>query len=218
MIALVAVVLLLSLTGAILMETLASNREGSSIIDRQRAIDAADAGVSAAVANLFADVTDELGSFDEPVRFSSGGYWTQVADNGDNTYTLTSVGTVRSEAQAIEVVVVPQQVSIFNHALFAGNSDADPLYSLGLGGESSQADEANGNVYSGNDLEVTGDATATGNVSATGVVSGIGGESHASTQILPDLEGQDFENTADYNVQDLFGGGENQPGSDLGMG
>lgn len=207
-IALVAVVLLMSLSGAILMETLATNRAGSSSVDRQRAIDAADAGVSAAVANLFADVTEDLGSFDQPVRFSSGGYWTQVEDNGDNTYTLTSVGMVRSEVQAIEVVVVPQEISIFNHALFAGNSDDDPLFTLELGGTGSQADEANGNVYSGNDLEVSGDATATGSVSATGVVTGIGGESHAAAQILPDLEGQDFEHTADFNVMDLFSTGD----------
>ena len=195
---------LLGVSSAILTVAFSSERESSAAEDREEAMMCASSGVAHVVANLYAGNSNDVGDDAQPIGFGSGGYFADVTDNADGTFTITSTGRVRGVSQALEVVIVESGGGgVFNNALFAGNSDGDPLYTLELGGEGGQADTILGDVYSGGDLDVTGDASSTGVLRAGGVVTGAAGESNVSQPPL-DLSVWDFENTADYDVYQLF--------------
>ena len=195
---------LLGMSGAILTVSMSSKKETSASGDREGAMHCASSGIAHATTNLYAGKKNDVGAPGALIPFATGGYWANVVDNGDETYTVTSTGTVRGVSQTLQVVIVESGGGgVFNNALFAGNSDGDPLYTLDLGGTGSQADRILGDVYSGGDVDVVGDATATGMIRADGVVNGASGESGVSQPPL-DLSIWDFENTADYNVYDLF--------------
>ena len=105
--------------------------------------------------------------------------------------------------------------SIFDHAIFAGNSSGDPDYTLGLGGEGAQADQITGNIYSGGDIEVTGDASVTGEVHAVGGIAGttgLEGLSHPT----PDIAAMDYETYHDFDVAALFDAGSTWESNALG--
>lgn len=202
--ALVVCFALLGMSGAILTVSMSTELEWSANTDRDAAMAEASSGVAHVVANLYAGNAGDVGAPDAPLALGSGTYWVDVLDNGDDTYTLTSTGRVRGVTQTLEAVVVRTAGGgVFNNALFAGNSEGDPLYALDLGGTGSQADQVLGDVYSGGDVDVVGDASVTGDIRAGGVVNGAPGESHVSQPPL-DLSVWDFENTADYDVYDLF--------------
>lgn len=195
---------LLGMSGAILTMTMSTEREWSASADRDEAMACASSGIAHVVDNLYAGALGDVGSAGAPVGFGGGSYWASVVDNGDDTFTVTSTATVRGVSQALEAVVVRTAGGgVFHNALFAGNSSGDPLYALELGGKANQADKVLGDVYSGGDVDVSGDATATGILRAGGTVTGAAGESNVSQPGL-DLSVWDFENTADYDVYDLF--------------
>jgi Tfp pilus assembly protein PilX len=203
LVVLMVVVTLLGMTAAILTLSLGSSRERSSQEDRHKALFNANSGVAHAVANLIAEVGGDIGAAEAPEPFSDGGYWAQVVDNDDDTFTVTSTGTVRRERQSVEAVVARSGGGIYHNAIFAGNTSEDPLYTLPLGGNGAQADHVLGSIYSGGDVDVTGDAVVTDQIRAAGEVHGAPGEGGV-TQPIPDLEAMDYPNTSDYDVYDLF--------------
>lgn len=200
---LTAVVLITGLCGAMLFTTLGTTRERNATVERHRAVAVADSGVSHAVLNLVAGDTADIGSAAAPVALAGQSYWVQIVEDDDGFFTVTSTGRARGTAQAVEAVVAPIDGGIFDNAIFAGNRSGDPDYTLELGGRGAQADEVRGDVYSGGDAELADDAQVTGTVRATGGVNGAPGE-EGITQPLPDLQSEDYANTADYDVAALF--------------
>ena len=91
--------------------------------------------------------------------FGDAGFWGTSVDNGDDTRTITAFGTAEGTTRGVRVLMIgPGLPEIYNHALFAGNSSGDPTYTLEFGGCGAQADEVEGEVYSGGNVEITGDA------------------------------------------------------------
>jgi len=200
---LVVAFVLLGLSSAMIVVGLSERREGSASGDRQEAFHIAQSGLSHAVANMTAGVQDDIGTDVAPIGFSTGAYFVDVADNGDDTFTLTSTGVSGAQQLTLQAVVSVPAGGLFTNAMFAGNSSGDPLYSLPLGGSGGQADIVYGDVYSGGDVDVTGDASATGTLRASGTVNGAAGEGGVN-QGIPDLAALNYEANADFDVYDLF--------------
>jgi len=155
-IAVMVIVLLAILTGAMLMTTMQSKDERRAAVDRHQAIFAADAGIARAVTNLTAgDDTQLIGDRDNPLPFGGGDYWVRVDDNNDTTFTVTSTGVVKGELQSIEAVLMPVGGGIYDNAIFAGNTENDPLYTLELGGVGGESDLVVGDIFSGGDVDIT---------------------------------------------------------------
>lgn len=197
-------IMLVGLSGAILTISLSSSREQAAAKNRHKAFFVANSGLSHAVANFSVGTYDDLGAPAAPVEFSDGGYWASVVDNGDETYTITSTGLVGRQEATIEAVIRAVSGGIFDNALFAGNSSGDLLYRLTLGGDGGEADEVNGDVYSGGNVHVWGDAAVNGMVRANGVISGGTGEANDVAQPIPDLQAPAYETTADFDVRAMF--------------
>ena len=104
-------------------------------------------------------------------------------------------------------MVVPPSGGLFDYALFAGNAAEDPLYTLRLAGYGVQADEVNGSVYSGGNVQLDGDATVSGSIRAAGNIFGSGGDAAVPVQAVPDLQAPDYAATADFMVKSLFDAG-----------
>ncbi len=205
-IAVLAVVVLVGLCGAMLMTALRSNDESGSTVDRHQALAAAHAGVAQALVQLMAGGTADVGAPDAPVAFGGGSLWAEGAfDQASSSYTVSSYATVRGETEAVEALLTAPGLDIYDHALFAGNTSGDPLYALKLGGKGGQADLVVGDVYSGGSVAVTGDASVNGAIRATEEITGATGQTGIS-QPVPDIAAMDYPNTADFNVAQLFGG------------
>jgi len=94
---------------------------------------------------------------------STWGFSTVVSNVSPTLRRIVSTGTygdssVRVEAN-VEAEADAQNIhALYALALYAGNSSGDTNYVLDIGGTGSGADYVNGDVYSGNDIAVTGDA------------------------------------------------------------
>ena len=138
--AVMVIVLLAILSGAMLMTTLRGKGERTASIRQHQATYTADAGISLAITNLTAgDDTEWIGTELDPLEFAGGEFWTHVEDNGDATYTVTSSGLARGELQVVEAVLEPTAGGIYDNAVFAGNTDNDTLYTHELGGSDGAA-------------------------------------------------------------------------------
>jgi len=209
-VALVAVTVLVGLCGAMLMIASRSNSEGGAAVDRHQASAAAQAGIDEALMRVAAGDLQGIGSADDPQPFGGGAYWVAVDPDVDaGICTVSSFSEVRGEREAVEALLTSNGLDIYDHALFAGNSGADPLYVLKLGGSGDQADKVVGDVYSGGSVAVTGTATVEGTVRAQEVVTGAPGLGGVY-QPTPDLVAMDYPNTADFKVADLFGAAKYQ--------
>ena len=203
LLAIVAVVVMAGLTSAILNVTMSSQGESRASRDSMRALYNCEAGVSHGLANVSIGQADPIASMGNPVVFGGGGYSVAITDNGDDTFTLLAVGQYGVEQKAIEVVARMAQAGPFANALFSGNEDGDPNYDLLFGGVGSEADDINGGVYSGGNIDVSGDANISGPVVAAGGLSGVGG-TDGEKQALPDIPGMDYANNHDVNVLQEF--------------
>lgn len=202
-VALVVVVVLMLLCGAMLTSALQGKNERSSAVERHRADFTADAGIAHAVTNLTGNDDSDIGDVDTPLVFGGGTYWATVDDNGDGSYTVTSTGTNGNELSRLEALLEPIGGGIYDNAVFAGNSSGDPDYELRLGGLGGQADEVDGDIYSGGDVEVWGDADIGGTIRAGGEIVGATGEEDIS-QHIPDLGAMNYAATADFDVAQMF--------------
>ena len=92
------------------------------------------------------------------------GFETTVSGGGSTVREISATGwdgssssTVQSEAaQNVSFQTIH---SLYAFAIYSGNSSGDTNYVLEVGGTGSGADFVDGDVYSGNNIEVTGDAS-----------------------------------------------------------
>jgi len=219
-----ALVILVTLAGfavAAMSVTMTHKGEVTSAAKQSRAFYLAEAGVSECLLTLsVCDTTGDpvpaaLGSQAAPMTLRDGEYWCTLVQNVDLSYTVTSTGRTDGRTASVQAVVEPPVGGIWDHAIFAGNSSGDATYELKLGGSGGQADEIDGNVYSGNDVEVTGDASVTGDIHATGTISGLSG-TEGKTHASPDIAGMDYANNNDYDVSAMFAVDGYSASNDLG--
>src|SRR5262249_6930517 len=144
-IAIVAVTVLVGLCGAMLMIASRSNGEGDAAVDRHQATSTAQAGVAHALVQLAAGNPAQIGTPDAPIPFGGGSYWVELTpDDKTGTCLVESHATERGQSESIEALLQGGTKSIYDDALFAGNTSKDPLYSLKLGGKGVQADQVTG--------------------------------------------------------------------------
>ena len=203
LLAIVAVVILAGLTSAVLNVAMSSQMESQASRDSMRALYNSEAGVSHALGNISIGVTDAIASQGQPVEFGGGGYSVAITDNGDDTFTVLAVGAYNREQKALEVVARMTQDGPFANAIFAGNEDGDPNFDLGFGGKGNEADDINGGVYSGGNIDIQGDADIDGPMMAAGGITGGTGE-EGETQPIPDIVGMDYANNNDVDVLQEF--------------
>ncbi len=209
---LVAVIVLAGLSALIFTLSLTHSTEVGRSGRELRALYLAEAGVGEALLAVAAAVREkaplpgEHGTPDAPIELEGGRVWTSMEDNGDDTYRVVSTGWVNGSTRSIEAVLRHAGTSVFDHAVFAGNTSGDPDYTLRFGGRGTHKDEIVGNVFSAGDVLVTGDATVDGEVLASGTVTGITGTENV-TRPLPDIAGMDYEHNHDVNVAAAFAAG-----------
>lgn len=205
--AVVSVVLLLGMAAALLRIGMASKKEHLSATDRMKSLYIAEAGLAQGVTSVINGAVPPIGTAGTPVAFSNGTYWgTTLADATNHTTTVTVYGTSRGITRGMEAVVKQASDGIYSNAVFAGNSSGNSAYQMGFGGTGTQADQINGNIYSGGNIAITGNARINGTARAAGSISGGTGET-GQTQPTPDLQSMDYEHHNDVNVGAQFAGG-----------
>ena len=213
MFALIAVVVLAVMGGAVLTLSASTNRSVNHAREDLRAFYLAEAGLSEGTTIVAAAVAAgknppaALGTEAAPRILNGGAYWVTIEEDvALDTYRITATSEVNRARHALEAVAQKVTNSIYSHALFAGNTSGDPAYSLRLSGEGSQADDVEGDVYSGGDVDVEGDSTVNGMVRATGSITGASGDS-GIIQPIPDLAGMDYASNNDVDVKAAFDAG-----------
>jgi hypothetical protein len=225
LLALVATLVLAGMAGAIMAVSGSFKQEGAAFIDESRALYVAEAGLSQGiVAAQVLGVPDEApvpgsvvaasGNVDAPTAFGEGGYWNTVVANADETWTVTSFAQVAAHERGVEAVLSRNVNEIYNSALFAGNTSGDPLYDMEFGGKGVQADDINGNIYSGGNITINGEASIDGDIKAAGTISG--GTGTAAKLPVPDIPSMEYEKNHDYNVDALFASATLKTHSGLG--
>ena len=205
--AVVSVVLLLGMAAALLRIGMASKKEHLSATDRLKALYIAEAGLSQGVASAMAGAVPPIGTSASPVSFSNGNYWgTTASDAVNHTTTITVYGTSRGSTRGMEAVLKQSNDGIYANAVFAGNGSGNAAYQMKFGGTGAQADQINGNIYSGGNILINGNATINGTARAAGTISGGTGETGA-TQPTPNLSVMDYANHNDVNVAAQFANG-----------
>jgi hypothetical protein len=204
LISIIATMVIAGMTAAMLTVSTASHRENRAATDEIRALYAAEAGLTRTIVGLRAGTqAATFGTTTTVVPFGKGGFWGSVVDHGDGTYTVDVFGRSGAADRGIEAVLTSQLNPIYSHALFAGNSGGDPTYSLDLGGCGDQADSVIGNVYSGNEIQMSCDAAVNGTLRAAGGIRGSDGE-EGITQPIPDIAGMDYQHNHDFDVAQMF--------------
>ena len=165
-------------------------------------LDIAESAVRRAIFDLNNGGSGTIGSAASPLSFGGGAHWASATDNGDGTHTVVARGTYARGQRAVEAVV--QEVGgMFHHAVFAGNESGDASYDLDFGGSGNQADQVIGDVYSGNDIRISGDASITGEARASGSIHGMSGY-EGVTQPIPQIAAMNYEVNHDVNVAQEF--------------
>ena len=160
------------MVGAILAVTMTYSKQREAAYYREKAAFLADAGLRAALVKLNADSDGEISLGQSKQYFADAGSFTiddwgfrtsvTVATNGQNM--LLSRGKYGSHEVSVRASVSLGEGSrtnhaLYAHALFAGNSSGDTNYVLKVGGVGAGADFVKGDVYSGQDIELTGDSS-----------------------------------------------------------
>lgn len=204
LISIIAVTVLAGMTAAMLTLSTASHRENRSATDEIRALYAAEAALTRAIVEIrTGNHAAAYGTAAGAVPFGEGGFWGAAVDDGKGLITVSAFGRAGGAERGIEAILATQLNPIYSHALFAGNSTGDPAYSLDLGGSGGQADDVTGNVYSGNEIDLSGDATVNGTLRAAGGIRGGKGDEGIS-QPIPDIAAMDYENNHDFDVAQMF--------------
>ncbi len=164
--------------------------EHGSAQARMKRLYLAESGLDAAMADLRTGGTGTLGGPTLPIALGQGAFWTVTTDLGDGVYRIVSRGQYAGGVRVVQGRV-RRSNPVFHHAVFAGNSSEDPNYTMEFGGSGSQADAITGGVYSGGNIEVTGDAALTGDVRADGTITGTTGTAGVSQPGF-DFRGVDF--------------------------
>jgi hypothetical protein len=151
------------------------------------------------------------------LHMGAGFYWAQVTllDADANLYLVTSTGMCNRERRSVEAVVQAGDGENTLHAIYGGNASGDPAYSLDLGGLLLAADAVEGEVYSGGDVVVSGNAAVNGLIGAAGSITGAAGN-EGVTSGAPDFTTPDYESNHDFDVAALFAADAYMSGSLLG--
>lgn len=124
--------------------------------DRTKVFYIAEAGVNAAIADIYGGGDGDIGTKGAPIRFGGGHYWAITKDHGDGSYTILSNAFLNGQRKAIEVVLAPETIPIFTKALFgdldlgAEGAVFTDSYDSELGDYASQAvnyDEKTGKTF-----------------------------------------------------------------------
>jgi hypothetical protein len=102
----------------------------------------------------------------------AGAYWTRATKNTDQTIDVVANGVYGGGTRAVHLTLLGAP-TLFDNAIFAGNSSKDPNYKMHFGGVGAQGDQVGGDIFSGGDVEFVGDAKLTGTARATGKVTGV---------------------------------------------
>jgi len=103
--AVIAVTLLLGLTGAMMMVSMRSQSERMASVAEHRAFYAANSGIAHVLANLHDGNAGNVGTEDVPVEFAGGTYFATIDDDGEGTFTVTSTGRMGLQGVALEAVI-----------------------------------------------------------------------------------------------------------------
>jgi hypothetical protein len=208
---LVIVTVLTGAAVAILMASVGVTSRTNTTVVRSRALQLAESGVSEALANVGINVpigaptATQIGTAAAPRRKGTGSYWADITDQGDGTFLAVSTGRAGLYRRRIESVFAPRR-SVFSYAVHAGNSSGDPAYSLELGGTGGQADQVTGDVYSGGNVDISGDASVSTVIDAAGTITGAPGNTNVY-RTPPDIPGMNYPAIADFDVAALFAAG-----------
>jgi len=216
---LVTVSVLAVMAGAALTVNTANKNVIESARSRMRAIYLAEAGVAEALGTLYAsglngdDPAGQYGDRKSPRTSEAGEFWSELFNNGDGTYTALSTAMVNGSERSLEVIVEVEEETIYDHAIFAGNSSGDNNYKMKFGGYGIEADDITGDIYSGGDILISGNVSVNGALRAAGKISGKTGEEDIVLPI-PDIPGMDYSVNNDVDVAALFASGDAQWRSD----
>ncbi len=213
----VALVLVSGLALSLLSIAQARHSETNAAVEHSRARYLAEAGLSRSIAAVTSGLGGTFGDAGAPIAFAGGAYWTEAIDNKDGTATVRSYGAHNALSLGLEAVLVKQIDNVYSSALFAGNSSKDPLYDLKFGGLGAQADDINGNIYSGGNVVVNGGATIDGAIKAEGTITGASGSTGKGLAI-PDIAGMNYAVNNNIDVAKQFATGGASYSSSGGMG
>ncbi len=115
---LAAVVVIAAFAYALMENTGSDHRRTSALERGVRATYLAEAGANHAIADIAVMGPGSLGSSESPVSFGGGGYWFNIVDNGDGTFTVTSLGRAGDQLRGLQVVLAPKEIPLFTKALF----------------------------------------------------------------------------------------------------
>ena len=218
---LLVVVVLSGIAVAALAMSLAHKKEASATIRQSKSFYMAEAGLNQTLFELTAatqagsTVPVTVGTVNAPINYKGGAYWCDVVANPEGTYTVTATGAANFERTTVQAVLRANGGSVWDTAIFAGNSGADPDYTLELGGVGIQGDEVIGNIYSGGDVDVDGDATVSGVIDAVGTITGASGTENQPHPV-PDIAGMNYETNHDFDVSAMFAAGGLSASNPLG--
>ena len=138
---------------------------------RERAFLLADSGLTAAIQQLNRGNQGNLsllqshGFFQNVNAFSdpTWGFTTVVTDKSPGKKHIVSTGFFGKQKAVVSSDILLRTTqqdihALYAFAIYAGNSSGDTNYVLQIGGTAAQSDVVNGDVYSGGDLELSGDA------------------------------------------------------------
>lgn len=147
------------------------SRINNAAYERERAFQLADAGLLAAAVSLNANASGAIGDADSRQFFASTnmfraanwGFATSVSNLTASRKRVVSTGAYGGSRVGVVADLHktsnPQSVhALFAHAIYAGNSSGSTNYVLRIGGTGTGADYVVGDVYSGNNIQLTGDA------------------------------------------------------------
>ena len=156
---------------SIFVATNTYTRVNHGMYEHERAFQMADSGILASILEMNAARSGDVQQSQSRAYFgsmsgfktSSWGFSTAVSNVSPTLRRIVSTGSygvssVRVEANVEEEADAQNIHALYALALYAGNSSGDTNYALEIGGTGSGADYVTGDVYSGNDIEVTGDA------------------------------------------------------------
>ncbi len=209
LVAIMATFILAGMAGAMLAISASKKNEQSVGTGSMKAFYAAEAGLNDAIAALRFNQPPLLSSVPNSA-FGGGEFTGSVVDNGDGTTTVTSIGIFNNESRAVQAVLQKQETTIYDCALFAGNSSGDANYALALGGKAGQADHVKGNVFSGGNVTLKDDAKVDGTAYASGAVAGTGASNtkNGVSQPIPDIPAMHYASNHDIDVAGAFAGAD----------
>jgi hypothetical protein len=214
--AVVVLVLLMGMAGTVMALGVASHKDHQGAEENIKSSYLAEAGISHKISQLIANNVADIGTATNQTNFAGGRYWVDLTtlDAPNKVYNLVSRATYGGDREGIEAVVRPTTPPLGNNAVYAGNSSNSPTYTLPFGGTGGSADRVNGDVYSGQNVTVTGAATVSGTIRAKGTITGASGTT-GTTQPAPNFA-VNYAATANYNVNSLFSTATSVTNNNLG--